>query len=219
MMAIDERAGWHSLIAQPVFAAMLVGLVLGEFAVAVAVGVILELVWLSVLPMRGMRRPDAVAGAVVGAGTACLLIRHTGDPRVVLVVSLSAAMGLVSGEIFGSLGRRIHRLRERALGAFSQEVADGAALSKRVALYMLGSVCFVFVAEALVVAVFLPLFVMASERISGAAGAAFVTGARTWVELVPALGLGAVIQMYWHKQQNRYLILCAGIILLLLWFR
>lgn len=218
-MAIDERAGWHSLIAQPVFAAVLVGLALGDFAVAVAVGVILELVWLSVLPMRGMRRPDAVAGAVVGAGTACLLIRHTGDPRVVLVVSLSAAMGLVSGELFGSLGRRIHRLRERALDAFDQEATDRSASSRRLALYMLGSVCFAFAAEALVVAVFLPVSVMASEWITGAAGGPFLTGARSWAELVPALGLGAVIQMYWHKQQNRYLILCAGIILLLLWFR
>jgi mannose/fructose/N-acetylgalactosamine-specific phosphotransferase system component IIC len=218
LLAIDERAGWHSLAAQPVFAAALVGLVFGAFAVAVSVGLILELVWLSILPMRGMRRPDAVAGAVVGAGAACLLVRQ-GDPRTVLVVSLCAVMGLICGEFAGTVGRRFHTLRERVLGGYAQSVTDQTSVAPSLTLFMLGSVCFVFVAESILVGVMLPATVFATEWIMGTVGGDFTSGARAWADLVPALGAGAVIQMYWHKQQNRYLILCAGIVLLLLWFR
>ena len=219
LMAIDERAGWHSLFAQPVFAAALVGLVFDEFNVAVSVGLILELVWLSILPMRGTRRPDAVAGAVVGAGAACLLVRHTGDPRTVLVVSLCAVMGLICGEFAGALGRRFHAVRERALGGFIQTVTDRTVVAPWLTMYMLGSVCFVFTAEAILVGVMLPATVFAAEWITGSISGAFTSGAQVWADLVPALGAGAIIQTYWHKQQNRFLILCAGITLLLLWFR
>lgn len=218
-LAIDERAGWHSLLAQPVFAAALVGLLFGEFVAAVSVGVILELVWLSVLPMRGMRRPDAVAGSVVGAGTACLLIRHTGDPRIVFVVSLCAVLGLVCGEVTGTLGRRIHVLRNRGLGGFAGRVSPETLISRRLAAYMFASLCFVFISEALLVAGLLPLTAVLAEWITAVAGDPVSTGARAWADLIPALGAGAAIQMYWHKQQNRYGILFAGITLLLLWFR
>ncbi len=219
LLAIDERVGWHSLIAQPVFAAALVGLVFDAFVVAVSVGLILELVWLSILPMRGMRRPDAVAGAIVGAGAACLLIRHTGDPRTVLVISWCAVTGLICGEFAGTLGRRFHILRDRVLGGFVQSVGEQTTVAPSLTMYMLGSVCFVFVAEAILVGVMLPAAVFATEWITANVGGTFTTGARVWADLVPALGAGAVIQMYWHKQQNRYLVLCAGIFLLLLWFR
>jgi mannose/fructose/N-acetylgalactosamine-specific phosphotransferase system component IIC len=219
LLAIDERAGWHSLLAQPVFAAALVGLLFGEFVAGLSVGLILELVWLSVLPMRGSRRPDAVAGAVVGAGTACLLIRHTGDPRFVFLVSLCAALGLVCGEVTGTLSRRILALRDRGLGEFIGRVSPETLISRRLAAYLFASLCFVFFSEALLVAGFLPLTVVLAEWITAVAGSPFSTGARVWADLIPALGAGAAIHMYWHKQQNRYVILSAGITLLLLWFR
>jgi mannose/fructose/N-acetylgalactosamine-specific phosphotransferase system component IIC len=219
LLAVDERAGWHSLVAQPVFAAALVGLVFDTFAVALSVGLILELVWLSILPMRGMRRPDAVAGAVAGAGAACLLIRHTGDPRTMLVVSWCAVTGLICGEVAGTLGRRFHILRERILGGFVQSVGDQSTVAPSLTMYMLGSICFVFLAEAILVGIMLPATIFATEWITATAGGTFTSGARVWADLVPALGAGAVIQMYWHKQQNRYLVLCAGIFLLLLWIR
>ena len=65
LLALDERVGWQSLLSQPVISGAVVGFVFGDFVTGVSVGVVLELVWLSILPMRGMRRPDAVAAFVV----------------------------------------------------------------------------------------------------------------------------------------------------------
>jgi mannose/fructose/N-acetylgalactosamine-specific phosphotransferase system component IIC len=216
VLAIDDRAGWQGLLAHPVVSSTIVGLVFANFEVAVSVGVVLELVWLSVLPMRGARRPDAVAGSVVGAGTACLLARHTGDPRLAFIVGLSAALGLIAGELAGSLGRRMHRSKERRLGRWSPP--DGnRALRRRLAWYLVYSLCFVVGAELLLVAVMLPLCAVLAERITSVGGSSLAMGARWWVDVIPVLGAGAVIHMYWHRQQIRYLVLSFAVILLLLW--
>jgi uncharacterized membrane protein len=92
-------------------------------------------------------------------------------------------------------------------------------LSRRLLFYFFYSMCFIFVAEAVQILVMLPVSILLAEWISGVVGASFASGAGAWVDIVPALGAGAIIQMYWHKQHNRYLVLCAGIMLVLLWFR
>lgn len=216
VLAVDDRAGWQGLVAHPVVSSTVVGLIFGDFVTAVSVGVVLELVWLSVLPMRGVRRPDAVAGSVVGVGTACLLIRHTGDLRFEFIVALSAVLGLIAGELAGSIGRRIHRVRERRLGRFDPPT-ESRPLKRRLLLYPFFSICFIFGAEVLLVAVMLPLSTIAAEWITSVARTSVATGARWWVDIIPVLGAGALIQMFWHKQQNRYLVLSAVVVLLLLW--
>jgi mannose/fructose/N-acetylgalactosamine-specific phosphotransferase system component IIC len=219
LLAVDEKAGWQSLLAQPVMSSALVGLLFGQLAAAVAVGVVLELVWLSVLPMRGVRKPDAVVGSIVGAGAACLLIRHTGDPRFGLVVSLGCLAGLSFGEVAGTTGRRLNRFRENMLARFEIPEGGDAALGRRLRLYFLYSIFFIFVMGGVQVAIMLPLSTLLADRVVAVAGKAFAHGARTWVDVIPALGAGAVVQMYWRRQHNRYLILFAGIALVLLWFK
>jgi mannose/fructose/N-acetylgalactosamine-specific phosphotransferase system component IIC len=218
VLAVDERVGWQSLFSQPVMSSAVVGVVFGEFTTAVTVGVVIELVWLSILPMRGSRRPDAIAGALVGAGVACFLVRHTGEPRILFAVALGVLVGLIVGEIVGGIGRRLHRIREQALGRM-EVPSEAVALRRRLLAYFLYSVGFTFAAEALLIVVMLPLAALVVEWMSDVVGPSFVAGAEWWENLVPTLGAGALIQMYWHRQHNRYLITCAVIVLLLLWFK
>jgi len=218
VLAVDERAGWQGLFSQPVVSSAIVGLCFGNFLTGVSVGIVLELVWLSVLPMRGTRRPDAVAGAIVGAGAACIVARHTGDPRFVFLVAIGAFLGLIVGEFAGSLGRRIYRFRDRELGRF-EPPANSRSLSRRLLWYSIFSLGFIVAAEFVLVVVILPLAVLLTDSLTGYAGAPFVTGSRWWVNIVPVLGAGALIHTYWHKQHNRYLILCAAVTLMLLWIK
>lgn len=215
-LALDERAGWQGLAAHPVVSSTIVGLIFGQFVPAVSVGVVLELVWLSVLPMRGARRPDAVAGAVVGAGTCCFIIRHTGDPRLLFVSALSTALGLIAGELAGSIGRQVHRDRERRLGRFDPR-QDEQSLRRLLTTYLIYSVAFIFGTEAMLVAAMLPLSAVLAERLTAVSGPEVAIGAGRWLDVIPVLGAGAIILMYWHKQQNRYMVLSAAIVLLLLW--
>lgn len=220
ILTVDERAGWQSLLSQPIFASVLVGFLLGDVGTALTVGLVLELVWLSIIPMRGTRRPDAVTGALVGAGTACLLIEHTGDPRFVFVASVGAVLGLVAGEASGACGRWAQRFRERRLSDFELPSKGGdSQLATKLAVYQLFSVGFYFFVQFVLIAVLLPASALVAERITGLVDDPGMSGARRWIELLPAIGAAALVQLYWHKPLNRYLALCAGIFLLLLWFK
>lgn len=218
LLAVDERVGWQSTLSQPVISGAIVGLILGDFVTGATVGVVLELVWLSILPMRGMRKPDAVTGSIVGAGTACLLVKHTGDPRFVFMAALGAFLGLVAGEVAGAFVRRLHRAREQRLGRIDVPSGD-RALQRKLLLYFFYSVGYVFAAEAVLVLVLLLPSVLLAEWVTGTVSQQFAAGAQWWIAVVPTLGAGALVQMYWHRQHNRYLILCAGIVLILLWFK
>lgn len=216
LLAVDERAGWQALVAHPVVSSVIVGLYFGNFVAAVTVGVVLELVWLSVLPMRGARRPDTVAGAVVGAGTSCLVVRHTGDPRLVFVIATATAVGLIVGELAGTIGRRVHRVRDRKLGRL-EPPPDGTSLRRRLTAYLAYSVAFIFGAETLLVSAFLPLSALLVEWVTATSGSPVALGSRWWLDFMPVFGAGALILMYWHKQQNRYLVLSAAVVWVLLW--
>ena len=60
VLALDDRAGWTSLAAEPVFSCLIVGLVFGHVGAALRCGVALQCVWLSIGAARGSRRPHAL---------------------------------------------------------------------------------------------------------------------------------------------------------------
>lgn len=220
LLAVDERAGWQSLLSEPVFAALLVGLVIGPVRAALLAGVAMQLVWLSILPMRGTRRPDPVVGGVVGTGTACLLLRHTGDPREAFVVAVGVLAGLVVAEVAGAAARVLNRFREARLAGFDLPDTGGVGpTAARLVWYQLFSVTWHALVAMALAFVALPLCVVLCDRITGGAAASFVRGSEWWLTLIPAVGAAALIQNFWHRDLNRFLVLSAGVVLLILWIR
>jgi mannose/fructose/N-acetylgalactosamine-specific phosphotransferase system component IIC len=219
-LAVDERAGWQSLLAQPVFAALIVGAVTGELQAAMAVGVVLELVWLSVLPMRGLRRPDQVAGAIVGSGTASLLIHLTADPRTALIAGAGVVVGLVAGEVGGKLGQPVYAFQNRYLGnvEFAVESERGGTV-RRVLALQVGSLLFIFVVETCLVGLLLLVGYFSAEILTRHLGGTLIEGIDLWYVMLPALGVAALIHTYWHQHLKRVLILSAVMVILVLWLR
>ena len=220
LLALDDRAGWQSLLAQPLFVSLLVGAVVGGVETALAVGVAMELVWLAILPMRGTRRPDGVAGAIAGAGTACILLRHTADPRVAFLVSSGVFAGLSVGEVAGILGRRLHRFRERRLGRFKPPADGDIRLAVRMLdIFHTVSLAQVFAVEAILVAIALPVSLVVAGWYTGLVGGSLPDGAVLWLELLPMFGAAAVIQLHWQRHSNRFVVLAAAVALVILWIR
>jgi mannose/fructose/N-acetylgalactosamine-specific phosphotransferase system component IIC len=220
LLALDDRAGWQSLLAQPLFASLLVGVVVGGIEVAAAVGVAMELVWLAILPMRGARRPDGVAGAIAGAGTACILFRHTGDARVAFLVSSGVFAGLSVGEVAGIFGRRLNRIRERRLGRFTAPVdGDIRVASRALGVFHAASLFHVFLVEAALIAIALPVSLVVAGWYTEVAGPPLSDGARRWLELLPTFGAAAVIQLHWQRHSNRFVVIAAAVALVILWIR
>ncbi|UCG53123.1 MAG: PTS sugar transporter subunit IIC [Candidatus Latescibacterota bacterium] len=220
LLAVDHRVGWQSLLAQPVFAAVLVGGVTGELESAVTVGLALELIYLSILPMRGTRVPDQIAGGVVGCGTASLLMRYTGDPRFVFVAAVGILMGLLAGELGSRLGAPFHGLQNRVLSGF--DVAPHTArrtVVQRIAWLHTGSIAYVFVVEAVVVLVLLSAGFFAGERFTRLVDVTLLEGAEYWKFLIPAVGAASLIHLYWQHHLRRMLIVCAVLVVIILWLR
>ena len=220
LLAVDHRAGWQSLVAQPVFAALFVGLVTGQVAVALPVGLVLELIWLSILPMRGTRRPDQILGAIVGAGSACLLAKLSGDPRIVLISSVGAVLGLIVGELGGFVSNALfglldHRLSRVEFGAQSNR---RAIVTKLLWLHT-GSMGYIFAVEAMLVFIGLTVGFNIAEWFTAYTVDSIADGAVIWSSLVPALGAAAVIQLYWRRQIRRVLVLSSVMVILVLWLQ
>jgi mannose/fructose/N-acetylgalactosamine-specific phosphotransferase system component IIC len=218
LLAIDDRAGWQSLLAQPVFAAVVIGLVTGQLAVAISVGLLLELVWLSVFPMRGKRRPDPALGSVTGVGTACLLAELTGDPRAALLVGVGALVGLVAGELGGKLTNRA--ILRFGYGLSEVEfAANESGTGRKLSILHAGAIAYIFAVES--IASFLSLYIafQTMDWLTGHVGGSFALGASYWTMLVPALGAAAVIQLYWRPHLRRIVVLSIVMGILVLWLQ
>lgn len=220
VLAIDDRAGWQGLLAQPLFAAILAGAIVGGVEHALVVGLTMELVWLAILPMRGARRPDSVAGAVVGAGAACFLVQQTGDVRVGFIVGTCAFAGLIVGELAGMAIRVLGRYHARRLGRFTARPDDGAReVAVRLDRYQAVSLSYLFLFEAVVIALALPVTAVVVGVFTGRVDEPFATGARWWLDVLPALGAAAMIQHFWQRHSSRFLVVFAVLIMVVLWIR
>jgi mannose/fructose/N-acetylgalactosamine-specific phosphotransferase system component IIC len=220
LLAVDDRAGWQSLLAQPVFAAAFVGLIAGEMAVALPVGLILELVWLSILPMRGSKRPNQALGAITGAGSVCLVAKLTGDPRVALLASVGALLGLIAGELGGYLSNRLHRVLNEMLGVAGFRADAGRrATAARLTWMHAASIGYIFVVESIMAFAFLSFGYNVAEWSTDRVGGTLSDGAILWTSLASAIGVAAVVQLYWRRQTRRVLLLSWVLAVLVLWLR
>lgn len=212
LLAIDDRAGWQSLLAQPVFAGSLVGLLVGEIQVGVSVGLVLEIIWLSILPMRGQRRPDQVAGAVVGAGTAGLLLHLTADPRILLITAVGILVGLIVGEVTGRLLSPFNRFQNVVLSRV--DLRNSSRIASGLLGLQLASLVYIFLVEGLLVFTFLSLSLNVTERLTGAVS---LVGSQGWLRLLPIIGAASLIHLYWQKSLKRVLVMCTVLTVLVLW--
>lgn len=218
ILAVDQRAGWQGLLAQPVFASAVVGVVLGQVHVCVCVGVILELIYLSVVPMRGARFADQVAAGVLGAGCASLLSRVEGSPGFDFSCAVGIFLGLLAGEVSGHVTGPLFAVRDRFLSSidFARDSERGW-LARRLLVLHVSSVLSIFLVEALLVGTLAPLGYLAGARMIGVADAALERGTLFWGHLVAAIGLASIVHLFWHHRFRNLVFAGAAGAVILLW--
>ena len=218
ILAIDDRAGWQSLLGEPVFSALIVGLLLHQVAPALQVGVVLQLAWLSIGAARGTRRPHTVVGGIVGAASAALVLSKHEDARVTVVVAAGVLAGLIAAEIGAMILRAPGALRERWLGNFTlpNNAADAA---RKLTLTVIGAALFVGLVDFLLVLLMLPLGERLVALFDARLGAGGAAGARWWLVTVSALGVAAVLRAFGTRVLVRFLAAGAAAVLLIGWLR
>ncbi|NIM20360.1 MAG: hypothetical protein GTO51_09035 [Candidatus Latescibacteria bacterium] len=217
-LALDDRAGWQSLVAQPIFISLIVGYIFGEISSGLIVGLFLELIWLAVLPMRGTRRPDQVCGAIVGSASACFLVHTMGDPRFAFVISLGVLSGLLAGEFASRLSMPLQHLKEQRLSriAYLRNNEDWRPVRNLFWVHLFAT-AYTFFMEVLVVLLFLAVGYAFSKWVSSSAGESVVKSIEHWGLLFPAFGVASLIHVYWHKHLTRFLLMSTVLILVVLW--
>lgn len=106
LVALDGTALGQFMVSRPLVAATLAGGLLGDPMSGLVVGGVLELFYLSVLPVGGARFPEGGPAAVVGAATAAAAPEMAG---LVAGVSIGLAWGALGGHTVGWL-RRLNTL-------------------------------------------------------------------------------------------------------------
>jgi len=199
LLALDERAGWQSLLSEPVFSAAIIGALTGVLEPALQCGLVLQFVWLTIGQPRGTRRANVVVGGVVGAGTVCLVQNHTGEPNVAFVVAMGVVWGLVAGEFGARITEMTGSLRERRLEAFKLP-ADRAVASRNLTVAVVGSALFVVVAEILQVLFLLPTAAATTEALAARVTPSLAAGAKLWITVLPAFALVAVGRAFYQSR-------------------
>lgn len=222
LLAIDDRAGWQSLLGEPIFSALIIGALLGTIQPALMCGVVLQLAWLSIGAARGTRRPNTVVGGVVGAGAVSLVLSRTGDPRETVVVAAGVFMGLLAAEAGTVATRFAGELRERRLGNFrlpDMPPKSYETASRNLAFTMLGSALFVGLVDFVTTLALLPVAVALTELIGARLGDGAAVGAGWWLICVSAIGVAAVVRAFSTRILVRFLALGAIAVVVGAWLR
>ncbi|MDH4037545.1 MAG: PTS sugar transporter subunit IIC [Candidatus Krumholzibacteria bacterium] len=217
LLALDDRAGWQSLLGEPVFVGLIVGAITHQMAAAMMAGVALQLVWFSIAAARGTRRPNTVVGGVVGIGAACLVLKTTGDTRVGFVVAAGVFFGLLAGEAGAVVSRAGGEIRERWLVGFRLPGTPEAATRDLLAR-VVASAAIVALVNAASVLVMLPVAVGLGDALTGRLGGVSA-GAELWLNTLPAVAAVTVFTAFGNRALGRYaalgLLVTLGVVWLL----
>ncbi len=116
MVALDTTAALQLMISQPLVAASVIGLLMGNVMIGFTIGLLLQLVWLNELPIGAAYFSEGNIGAAVAAAVAILCFEATARLEPVLLLAL--IWGILTSYIGGKMvillrnfnGKRYHTL-------------------------------------------------------------------------------------------------------------
>lgn len=133
-LALDTTVAFQMLISQPLFSCPIIGWVMGNPQLGFEMGIILQLLWISVLPIGAVTFPE---GNVASMVITVLVIRFHPSPYPNVVF----AWALIMGVVVSLLGEWMTILDRRLNGYLFENVvhaAEKARLQHIVAINMLG---------------------------------------------------------------------------------
>jgi mannose/fructose/N-acetylgalactosamine-specific phosphotransferase system component IIC len=99
--ALDTTAAWQLMLSQPLVSGTIAGLVLGEPQVGVFVGLVLQLLWSSAIPVGARPMPDAPVGTVSGVWFTVTLLENND----LASSSFCYLLGLIAALCLALIGR------------------------------------------------------------------------------------------------------------------
>ena len=116
-LASDNRSSLRLMVSQPVCGGLLAGFVLGNPREGLLAGAVLQMLFLGMIPVRGIGMSDLALGGVAVSSLHILALRSAAvDPAakgLVLLLSLAASLGVAAA------GRSVYRFWESRSHVFA----------------------------------------------------------------------------------------------------
>jgi len=119
LLALDTTIAFQILLSQPLFACPIIGWVLGDPLTGFYVGMLLQMLWLSDLPMGAVTPPEGNVASMV-ATVLIIWFQDLGKPNSVLLLAIFAAI------VVSYFGAKL-TIQDRKWNAFFLEKALKAA--------------------------------------------------------------------------------------------
>ena len=95
IIAVDTAPGWQIMISQPVVACPVIGLIFGELQLGILMGILLELPWLTNIPLGGVHGSEGNLGAVVATSLAIYLkAKNVNTENIIVIISIMYSLAI-----------------------------------------------------------------------------------------------------------------------------
>ncbi len=203
LLALDATSVGQFMVSRPLVAATLAGWCLGDPALGLQIGAILELFYLAGVPAGGSRVPETGPASVVAVAVAVSAGGLAG-----------LALGLVAGLVVAELGGMTVGLQRHLVGDLFDRIEAGSVTAPKITGAHLSSVLLDFVRGAAVTAV----TVVVGSWLSGVLVSRWPLPYETTVALVlvgASVHLGALLKGFggWQSRRAVFLVgLVAGVV-------
>jgi mannose/fructose/N-acetylgalactosamine-specific phosphotransferase system component IIC len=147
-LGLDATGALQVMVSRPLVVGAVTGWVLGDTAMGLASGSLVEMVWMGGVPVGALVPPDGTTAAAVAAAVAVVL-GHTGHPAG---SNAAGALGVLAAVPAGMFGARIEVLQRRLVNRLSRR-AESALASGRlnsVGCILVGALALAWLRGALV---------------------------------------------------------------------
>jgi len=153
LVALDTTAAFQVLISHPLVSGAVIGLLLGNFPMGFAIGVILELIWLSEFPVGAAPFSEGNIGAAVAAAVGIISAGRTGRPEI------SLSLALLVGVLISMIGGHLVVLLRKINGRLYENILDNKKLTiNMVERYHFSGIALAFLSGMLLTAVSVAFF-------------------------------------------------------------
>lgn len=115
IVALDTTAAMQVMVSRPMVGCSIIGLILGNFQVGFTIGILLELLYISELPIGGARFAEGNVGATASAVIGILIVRQFPD-RVSFIIVCALLLAIVISWFGGGLVLLMRRLNTKIYG-------------------------------------------------------------------------------------------------------
>ncbi len=120
VVALDTTAALQIMVSRPMVGCSIIGLILGNFQVGFTIGILLELLYISELPVGGAKFAEGNVGAASAAAIGILVVRQFPD-RVSFIIVCSLLLAIVISWFGGGLVLLMRRLNTKIFDAVQRK--------------------------------------------------------------------------------------------------